>query len=48
MFADAPRLSRPPRLVERLPRSGFRDRLIAKGRFADRMDAMPVKLVPRL
>lgn len=33
------------RLAERLPRSGFRDRFIAKGRFAGRMDAMPVKLV---
>lgn len=33
------------RLAERLPRSGFRDRFIAKGRFAGRMDAMPVKLI---
>jgi glucokinase len=33
------------RLAEHLQRSGFRDRFIAKGRFAGRMDAMPVKLV---
>ena len=33
------------RLAERLPRSGFRDRFIAKGRFAGRMEAMPVKLI---
>lgn len=33
------------RLTEYLPRSGFRDRFIAKGRFERRMDEMPVKLV---
>ena len=33
------------RLAEYLPRSGFRDRFIAKGRFERRMDEMPVKLV---
>ncbi|HWU92572.1 MAG TPA: glucokinase, partial [Sphingomicrobium sp.] len=33
------------RLVEHLPRSGFRDRFIAKGRFERRMDEMPVKLI---
>jgi glucokinase len=33
------------RLAEHLPRSGFRDRFIAKGRFERRMDEMPVKLV---
>lgn len=33
------------RLVDHLPRSGFRDRFTAKGRFERRMDAMPVKLV---
>lgn len=33
------------RLREHLPRSGFRDRFIAKGRFERRMDAMPVKLI---
>ena len=32
-------------LADYLPRSGFRDRLIAKGRFERRMDEMPVKLV---
>jgi glucokinase len=32
-------------LSDYLPRSGFRDRLIAKGRFERRMDEMPVKLV---
>jgi glucokinase len=33
------------RLADRLPRSGFRDRFIAKGRFERRMDDMPVKLI---
>jgi len=33
------------RLVDHLPRSGFRDRFIAKGRFERRMDEMPVKLI---
>ena len=33
------------RLSAYLPRSGFRDRFIAKGRFERRMDDMPVKLI---
>ena len=33
------------RLAGHLPRSGFRDRFIAKGRFERRMDEMPVKLI---
>lgn len=33
------------RLAEYLPRSGFRDRFIAKGRFERRMNEMPVKLI---
>ena len=33
------------RLAEHLPRSGFRGRFIAKGRFERRMDEMPVKLI---
>jgi glucokinase len=33
------------RLADHLPRSGFRDRFISKGRFERRMDEMPVKLV---
>ena len=33
------------RLGPQLPRSGFRDRFIAKGRFERRMDEMPVKLI---
>jgi glucokinase len=33
------------RLAARLPRSGFRDRFIAKGRFERRMDEMPVRIV---
>ena len=33
------------RLAEHLPRSGFRDRFIAKGRFERRMDEMPVKII---
>ena len=33
------------RLRDHLPRSGFRDRFIAKGRFERRMDEMPVKLI---
>jgi glucokinase len=33
------------RLRDHLPRSGFRDRFIAKGRFERRMDAIPVKLI---
>jgi glucokinase len=33
------------RLAGHLPRSGFRDRFIAKGRFERRMDDLPVKLI---
>ena len=33
------------RLVGHLPKSGFRDRFIAKGRFERRMDEMPVKII---
>ena len=33
------------RLVKHLPRSGFRDRFIAKGRFERMMDEMPVKVI---
>ncbi len=33
------------RLADYLPRSGFRDRFIAKGRFERIMDEMPVKLI---
>lgn len=33
------------RLENHLPKSGFRDRFIAKGRFERRMDEMPVKLI---
>ena len=33
------------RLVDYLPRSGFRDRFIAKGRFERMMDDMPVKVI---
>lgn len=33
------------RLIDHLPRSGFRDRFIAKGRFERRMDQMPVHLI---
>ncbi|HZC38483.1 MAG TPA: glucokinase [Sphingomicrobium sp.] len=33
------------RLTDYLPKSGFRDRFIAKGRFERRMDEMPVKLI---
>jgi glucokinase len=33
------------RLKDHLPRSGFRDRFIAKGRFERHMDALPVKLI---
>ena len=33
------------RLKDYLPRSGFSDRFIAKGRFERRMEAMPVKLI---
>jgi glucokinase len=33
------------RLVDHLPKSGFRDRFIAKGRFERRMDEMPVKVI---
>jgi glucokinase len=33
------------RLADHLPKSGFRDRFIAKGRFERRMDEMPVKLI---
>ena len=33
------------RLADRLAASGFRDRFIAKGRFAGRMETMPVKLI---
>jgi glucokinase len=33
------------RLADHLPRSGFSDRFIAKGRFERRMDDMPVKVI---
>lgn len=33
------------RLADYLPRSGFRDRFIAKGRFERRMDGLPVRLI---
>ena len=33
------------RLKDHLPRSGFANRFIAKGRFERRMEALPVKLV---
>lgn len=33
------------RLVDHLPRSGFSDRFISKGRFERRMDDMPVKVI---
>jgi glucokinase len=33
------------RLADHLPRSGFRDRFIAKGRFERMMDEMPVELI---
>jgi len=33
------------RLADYLPKSGFRDRFIAKGRFERRMDEIPVKLI---
>ncbi len=33
------------RVADHLPRSGFRDRFIAKGRFERRMDEMPVKII---
>jgi glucokinase len=33
------------RLAAHLPRSGFRDRFIAKGRFERRMDEMPVRII---
>ena len=33
------------RVADYLPKSGFRDRFIAKGRFERRMDEMPVKLI---
>lgn len=33
------------RLADHLPKSGFRDRFIAKGRFERRMDEIPVKLI---
>jgi glucokinase len=33
------------RLANYLPKSGFQDRFIAKGRFERRMDEMPVKLI---
>ena len=36
------------RLSDYLPRSGFRDRFIAKGRFERRMDDIPVKLITYL
>jgi glucokinase len=36
------------RLAGTLPKSGFRDRFIAKGRFERRMDEMPVKLITHL
>jgi glucokinase len=34
-----------PRLAGRLPKSGFRDRFIAKGRFEPRKDEMPVEII---
>jgi glucokinase len=33
------------RLADHLPRSGFHDRFVAKGRFEQRMREMPVKLI---
>jgi glucokinase len=33
------------RLIDHLPRSGFRERFIAKGRFQRRMEEMPVKII---
>ena len=33
------------RIADHLPRSGFRDRFIAKGRFERRMDELPIKLI---
>jgi glucokinase len=33
------------RLADYLPKSGFRDRFLAKGRFERRMDEMPVRLI---
>jgi glucokinase len=33
------------RLADRLPRSGFRDRFVAKGRFGRHLDEMPVKII---
>jgi glucokinase len=33
------------RIADHLPRSGFRDRFVAKGRFERCMDAIPVKLI---
>ena len=33
------------RIREHLPRSGFADRFIAKGRFERRMESIPVKLI---
>jgi glucokinase len=33
------------RLKDHLPRSGFRERFIAKGRFERHLDAIPVKLI---
>jgi glucokinase len=33
------------RIADHLPRSGFRGRFIAKGRFERRMDELPVKLI---
>ena len=33
------------RLADHLPRSGFRGRFVAKGRFERRMDEMPVKII---
>jgi glucokinase len=33
------------RLADQLPKSGFRDRFLAKGRFERRMDEMPVRLI---
>jgi glucokinase len=33
------------RLARHLPRSGFRDRFIAKGRYERRMDEMPVRII---
>jgi glucokinase len=33
------------RLADHLPRSGFRERFVAKGRYERRMEEMPVKII---